>query len=245
MTVSTTSNFEANRNQIVVSALRKVGAIGEDEFPSSYMLDNAVFMLNTIIKEAHNDGMPLWAIDERVIPCNSLVNGQLTLGTIGSLDPNTPLKVLHAYIRTQVGSNEPTDIPMEVLTHYDYNWLSTKQAKGMPIQYFYDPAVHTGSLKVWPIPDEFSKLHRRIVLTFQRPFRDAGNATNTLDFPSSWNLALIYQLAWTLCPEYGVPLQDRTALAKEAELFRNRALSFGTEEGSLYLSPDWTASRGD
>ncbi len=67
------------------------------------------------------------------------------------------------------------------------------------------------------------------------------SGTDTLDFPQWWHEAVIYGLASRLAPEYGIPLQDRSMYQKEAEYFLQEALSFGTEEGSLYLAPDWTA----
>lgn len=233
MATSGTSNFQANRDQIITSSLRKVAAIAEGETPSQEMLDNGAFLLDAIIKEAHVDGMPLWAIEEMTIPCSSFSQGQYNI-TVPA-----PLKVLYAYLRDNSNPNNPIDIPLQILTHYDYNWLASKLDMGMPIQFFYNPDILSGTLKVWPIPDNYSKMYRQVIITYQRPFEDAGSGTNTLDFPPSWNLALIYQLAWILAPEYGLPPTDRTALAKEAEIFRDRALSFGTEEGSLFVRPEY------
>ena len=59
-----------------------------------------------------------------------------------------------------------------------------------------------------------------------------------MDFPRYWYEAVIYGLASRLSREYGIPVQDRQELKQEAEMFHQQALSFGTEEGSLYLQPD-------
>lgn len=223
--------FNATVNEICISALRKVGAIGEDETPTNYMMDNARLMLNSIIKEAQVDGMPLWAMEDIIIPCSAFVNGKYQFTS----EEVSPLKVVQGVVRDLNGT---IDIPMIMLTHYDYNRLPNKLQKGMPIQFFHNIELHKGSLHVWPAPDDYSKNSRVIMLTVQRPFNDVQGSLDTIDFPSYWNRAIIYQLAWSLAPEYGVPIQDRSLLAKESDIMWTRAQSFGTEEGSLFITVD-------
>lgn len=240
MTTSGTSVFDANRDQVIASALRKVGAIAEGDTPTTEQITNGTFMLNTLLKEANADGMPLWAIVERTIPCSAFVNGKVTMGIGQAINIPAPLKVLSAYNRDTSNATTPIDIPLTLLTHYDYNWLSSKYSTGTSVQFFHEPMNQFSNLYIWPIPDSYSIAHREIHITYQRPFQDAGDATNTLDFPPYWTNAIIYQLAWRLAPEYGMPPNDRAVLAKEAMAFWDRALSFGVEEGSLLIAPDWS-----
>ena len=72
---------------------------------------------------------------------------------------------------------------------------------------------------------------------YYQPFPTYGKIN--FDFPSYWTEALIWGLAWRLSGEYGIPIQDRQLLAKEAEMMHEQALSYGTEEGSLYIMPGW------
>lgn len=240
MATSGTTTWTATRDQIIASALRKIAALAEGDVPSGDMLNNGAFVLEGIIKEAQVDGMPLWAIKETTIPFSSFVNGKTSIGIGQTVNIPSPLKVLSAYNRDNSVPTNPIDIPMTVLTHYDYNWLSAKYSQGTSVQFFYEPLNQTGNLYVWPIPDAYSLANRSIILTYQRPFEDAGIGTNTLDFPQYWLTAIIHRLAWLLSPEYGVPPNDRTVLAKEADVLWNRALGFGTEEGSLFVEPDWS-----
>jgi hypothetical protein len=60
-----------------------------------------------------------------------------------------------------------------------------------------------------------------------------------LDFPQCWQEALIFGLVWRLTTEFGAPIQDRKDYSATAEYFLQEALSFGTEEGSMYFQPDW------
>lgn len=240
MATSGTSVFNATCDQIITSALRKVSAIAEGQTPSAYMLQNGMFILDTIIKEAHVDGMPLWAIVEATIPCSAFVNGKVSIGLGQTVNIPAPLKVLSGYNRDTSNPAYPIDTPLTRLTHHDYNWLSAKRSTGTSVQFYYEPLNQMGNLYLWPIPDAYSNANREIHITYQRPFEDAGDGADTLDFPPYWINALVYQLAWRLCPEYGVPPNDRATLSKEATLFWERALSFGTEEGSLFIAPDWS-----
>jgi len=243
MATSGTTTFDANRDQIITSALRKVQAIAEGETASPEQINNGTFVLNTLIKAFHADGMPLWAIEDRAIPCSAFTNGVLTIGVGQALDIPAPLKVINAFNR-DLNTYTPTggyvDIPMILLTHDDYNWLSAKQNTGTPIQYWYEPMNQYGRLHLWPIPDSYAVANREIHITYQRPFEDAGNSANTLDFPQCWNDALIMALAVRLAPEYGLPPNDRQILRQEAKDAKDYALSFGTEEGSLRIAPDWS-----
>jgi len=92
---------------------------------------------------------------------------------------------------------------------------------------------------LWPVPDTYSIANRTLKLVYQRPFEDFVSGVDTADMPQFWLEAIIYGLAWRLSGEFGTPPNDRAVLAKEAEVFHTRALSFGNEEGSFYFRPDW------
>ena len=78
---------------------------------------------------------------------------------------------------------------------------------------------------------------------YQVPFADMDASTDNIDFPSYLTEAIIFGLAWRLSFEYGIPLMDRQQFQKDYEYFKQEALSFGTEEGSLYLMPNWQGQR--
>jgi hypothetical protein len=61
--------------------------------------------------------------------------------------------------------------------------------------------------------------------------------SNDLSLPPEWTEAVIYGLAVRLAPEYGLSINERQQLKMEAKEFKDTALGFGTEEGSLYIQP--------
>ena len=68
-------------------------------------------------------------------------------------------------------------------------------------------------------------------------FEDMDSDSNDLSLPPEWTEAVIYGLAVRLAPEYGLSINERQQLKMEAKEAKDLALSFGTEEGSLYIQP--------
>ena len=230
MATSGVSVFQQTRDEIITSSLRKIGVLAEGQSASSAQLLTGATALNSLIKLLTVKGMPIWAIKEYTFTTVAATN-TYTVGVGQTFNVPMPLKLIQAY-RTQVGGG--VNIPMNIYTHNDYNTLPFNSNSTTPIDLFYQPLLTSGVIKLWPTPLDASTT---ITIVYQRPFEDVVSGTDTLDFPSYWTDALVYSLGWRLAPEYGIPLLERQTIAKESEVFVNEALSFGTEEGSIYLSP--------
>lgn len=228
MSTSGTTTWSINRDTAIKGALRKLSVLGSGVTPSAQQVSDANEALNAMLKTFQADGMPIWAIKEYTFTVTSGTSSY-NIGTGQTINTPAPLKVIQA-LRTQSGG---TNIPMNIYTHYNFDLLPNN-ASGTPVNLYYQPLSTYGTIRIWPSPQESTTT---ITLVYQRPFEDMVSATDDFDFPSYWMEAVIYGLAWRLSPEYGIPIQDRTILAKEAELFHQQALSFGSEEGSLYLQP--------
>lgn len=236
MSTSGTSVWSLKRDAVINSALRKISVLSGGSSPATYEVTNAAEALNAMIKGFEADGMPLWAIKEYTF--TTVANtGTYNIGVSQTLNTPMPLKVIQGYRIEQSGA---VNVPLLVYNHYDYNLLPVNASSGEPVNLFYQPLSTYGTLKLWPTPIDATTT---ITIVYQRPFEDMNASTDDFDFPSYWTEALIYGLAWRLAPEYGIPIQDRQVLAKEAEFFHAQALSFGTEEGSLTLMPDWSGRR--
>lgn len=236
MSTSGTTTWSVTRDDVINSALRKLGVLPEGTSANTSQIAAASLTLNAMVKGFQTDGMPLWAIKEYTF---STVAGTNTynIGTGQTLNTPMPLKVTQAYRIEQEGA---MNVPILVYSHYDYDLLPVNATAGEPVNLFYQPFSTYGTLKLWPTP---SDSNTTITIIYQRPFEDMTSSTDDFDFPSYWTEALIYGLAWRLSSEYGLPIQERSLIMKEAEFFHERALSFGTEEGSLFLIPDRTWSR--
>lgn len=232
MSTSGITTFSLTSDQLVAAAMRKLAVLGDGQSPSTTQRTNGTQAMNAMLKTFTAKGMPLWVMSEYDTPLTATRSYAFSAAT----NIPAPLKVTQAIL---VDTTGVTSIPLMVRTHYDYNLLPSDSSTGTPTNYWYEPLNQTGVLHVWPTPDSYSIANSVVRIVYQRPFYDMVSGTDTLDFPQHWHEAVIFGLAWRLCGDFGVPLQDRQTLAKEADYFLTEALSFDTEEGSLYLMPDW------
>ncbi len=235
MATSGVTTFSLTGDQIVNAAMRKIAVLGDGQSPTATQLANGSQAMNAMLKTFMAKGMPLWAITEYSLALTA--TRTYTFGIGQTVNIPAPLKV------TQVireNSNDDSQIPLNVRSHYDYNLLSNSNSTGVPTTYWYEPLNQTGVMHIWPTPDTDSITNSTLKIVYQRPFDDMVTGTDTLDFPQVWHEAIIFGLAWRLCGEYGIPLADRKMITQEAEYFLNEALAFGTEEGSLFIQPDWS-----
>lgn len=234
MSTSGTSTYTQNRNEVITGALRKLAVLASGGTPSTNQINDANAALNAMVKAFHADGMPLWKIKEQSF---TTVAGTASydIGPSQTININQPLKVIQALYQVPNAQY----VPMNIYTHYDFNMLPDVNSSGTPVNFYYAPFRTTGTIHLWPTPDTSTTT---IKIVYQAPFEDMTTSTDEFDFPNYWIEALIYNLAWRLCPEYGIPAADRGILKEEAKFFKQEALSFGTEEGSLYLQPDWSGN---
>jgi len=219
MSTSGTTTWELQRDAVINGALRKIAVLSGGSTPAAYEVSNAAEALNAMIKGFHADGMPIWAIKEYTF--TTVANTPAyNIGINQTLNTPMPLKVLQAYRIEAPGS---VNIPLNIYNHYDYNLLPVNATSGEPVNMYYQPFNGYGTLKLWPTPID---ANTTITLVYQRPFEDMNASTDSFDFPAYWTEALIYGLAWRLSPEYGIPVNDRALIQKEAEYFHQSIQSW-------------------
>lgn len=230
MSTSGSTNFTVTRDQIIAAAYRKLGVIGFDQTPSADQVTVAAESLNMMVKSLINKGMPLWALSQFSFPTVAST-ATYTIGLGQTLNTAKPLKIIQAWYR----NSSNNDVPMTVITREEYNRLGNKTSLGTPIQLYYDPQRDTGTIFLFPTPQDASVT---IFFRYQRPFEDFDLSTDNPDFPQEWYEVLVYQLATRLAPDVGLPVQDRQMLKQEAKDILQDALDFGVEEGSFYFEVD-------
>jgi hypothetical protein len=234
MATSGSTNFATSRDSLISGALRAAGAIAQGETPTATMVSEAAEALNMLVKAMQADGMPLWAIKKYQITLTAST-ADYTIGVGSTVSTPKPLKVIQAYLRNTSSS---IDTPVRIITRDEYERLGNKTSSGEPVQIFYEPLLTTGVLHVFPVPDATVAAANTLYIIYQRPFEDFDASTDEPDFPQEYYHTLKFQLADVLAPEYGLSLQERQDLAARAKRTKDEALSFGTEEGSLYLMAD-------
>lgn len=233
MATSNDTTWSLNRDQVITGALRKLGVLASGATPEAAEITDGSEALNAIIKAFHADGMPVWKITSKTFTVTDGDSSYTIAPSGADVTAATPLRVLQAFYTPTGGANTP----MNVYNRYDFNLLPvTSSTEGEPINLYYQPLATSGVIKLWPPPTNSTT---QVTIHYQSPYEDMDAAGNDLDFPSYWVQALIYTLAWSLAPEYGIPPTDRKLLQAEALYWKGEALSNGSEEGSMYVQPEY------
>lgn len=225
---------QKTRDQIINGALRKLWQ-AKGQVADATDTADAAEALNGLVAEYQTLGMQLWARAEYTI---TLVADQrdYTLGVGQTINTPFPLHLLQAVLRDV---NSGSDIDMTIMSRFDFNLLPTYSTGngGQPVNVSYQPKINIGVLSVWPTPDATAAANKEVVITYQRPLEYFDATANTPDFPQEWANALIYGLALLLSDEYGVPVQDKQWLEKQAEKHLSMAVAGGYEDASIFFQP--------
>lgn len=233
MATSSSTNFSTSRDSLIAGALRVAGAIAQGETASATLVSEAAEALNMLVKAMQADGMPLWALKKYSITLTA--TGDYTIGVSATVNTPKPLKVIQAYLSYTSSS---VDVPVRIITKQEYEMLGNKTSTGYPNQLYYEPLLTTGVVHVYPVPDATVAAACTLKIIYQRPFEDFDAAGDEPDFPQEYYHCLKMMLADAIAPEHGLAIQDRQDLARRAKEARMEALSFGTEEGSMFLQAD-------
>lgn len=197
---------------------------------STNQINDCVDSLQAILKAFMADGMALWKRSSTIFNTTAGTTNY-SVGTGLTVNVPKPLRVWKAL---SFPSSTADGIPMNIEPLYDFNTLPVT-ATGFPTHMVYAPGRISGTVSLWPEPDSSTY---QIELFYTLPFEDMDASTNDFDFPAEWMMAIIYTLAWVMAPEYSIPILDRQQLQKEADYWHQYALSMGSEEGSMTISPD-------
>lgn len=102
----------------------------------------------------------------------------------------------------------------DMMSRLDYRNLPNKTTTGVPTRAFYDPrggANTQGVMSVWPTPGDATNA---IKMTWWRPVQDFTSSANTPDLPQEWGMALVWNLAKEMGPEFDVT-PNRWSMIKE------------------------------
>ena len=194
--------LDNTRNDIIVRALKLIGALAADESPQASDIREGEIALNHMVKAWQSSGIHLWNRDEATLTVtpgkNTYRLGEgfdaVAVGPDGVQIPK-PLKIPDARRRTR-----GQDIELTRLGRRDYLNLPNKATRGIPVQFYYDPKIDHGLLYLWPTPDSSTT---EILFSYAAPLDVFAAAGSEPDFPDEWVEALTYNLAVRLSPLFG------------------------------------------
>lgn len=150
-----------------------------------------------------------------------------------------PIDILEANLQNV---STAANNPISVIAREEYYVLGNRTSSGSPNQLYYttEPsssiALETnGQIFLYP---RFSSGKQIIEFTYQRPFQDFDASGDEPDFPQAFYLPLTLELAAMLAPKFGVPLDERARILKEAELYREQALWTVSPGESMRFAPE-------
>lgn len=233
MATSGSTNFSVNRDELIRSAFEKIGMALEGEALEAEDINVASRHLNMQIKAMQAHGLQIWKRKSQSI---TLVANQAsyTLGPSGNVSMVRPLRILSCDRKNS--SNTTTSL--NKLSLSDYEDLPNKEQTGLPVNYFYDPTLTNGTLKVWLVPGTAEAAEYTLEVVYSAPIEDMDSSTDDFDFPQEWYEAIMLGLAYRLSSLYGLELNERQILRQDAREALDLALSFDIEYTSIYFQPD-------
>ena len=231
-----TTSFNVTQEQIITSALRKLGVLELGDVVDSDSYSNASTALNLMIKMWAVDGLKIWTINELTLPLVSTKTSYV-IGPGGDLVTDKPLKLIQAWLRN-ISVTPNIDTPMQILSKQEYNILGSKSSTGTSNSVFLDPRVTTSTLYVYLTPDVATSTNYQMHLVVQRMMSDINLNSDIPDFPVEWMQALVWNLADQLAIEYPVPTGQRQEIALRATAYKEQMSSWDVESTSTFFTPD-------
>lgn len=146
--------------------------------------------------------------------------------------PSRVIKIRDGYITNTTGN----DTPVRVIPKEEYLRFGSKSSLGTSVQVYYDPQLSSGVLHLYPV---HNSSNHTMFLECETVLEDIAAASDNPGLPQEWLNALVWNLAYELAIEWGVPekrLQFINAKAGET-------LSMATwtsQEENVYFQPDRT-----
>jgi hypothetical protein len=198
---------------IIEHAIRRCGIPVEKQTPDTIQLarDNLFFLFTSFA----NRGLPLWCVEEVSIP--------LVAGTKSYTCPDGTIDILNLNLRQTIGATY-TDRVLPRISRDQYFALPNKDVQGVPLQYWYDRQLEP-VITLWPVPNDTTYTLR---LVRQRQIADVGGLTETLDIPTRWIEATIWQLAKRIV--MSLPGLDPTTIQRVTQMAAENQIEVESED---------------
>lgn len=233
MSTSGVNNIVYTRDDIITEALEICGALTVGETPTSAHLTSCARTLNMLIDLWQTDGLQLYR--RKQYSC-ALTAGDSSykFGTGGELGTEIPTRILAAWRR----SNDavPIDTTLSLMAQTDYMGLSSKSTQGTIVSYYYDYLGTSGNVIVWPAPAV--GVTDTLYVYGERPIYNVSAASDDVDVPNYYFMALSWGLAAALGTKYGTDATTLGYINNQAMLYKMEAITYDIEYNtSIEIKP--------
>lgn len=183
-------------------ALRLIGAIASGESPTTDESTDALTALNAMIDSWRNDRLMVYALSESTLTLTP-TDASYTIGTGGNINTTRPVKIESVFCRA--GS---VDFPVEVVDKARFDAIPDKTTTSdIPQFVYYDSAVTTGNIKLWPVPTTANVLY----VTMWTVLSTLASVSTEVTLPPGYERAIDYNLAIEVAPEYEKTVSQEVA----------------------------------
>ena len=235
-----TSTYSITRDQIIITALRKLGTVEPADTTStidSNIVTNCAQALNLMVKQWMTEGIKLWTVTDYAL---TLVANQTSyiIGPSGpDLVADKPLRLIQGLLRN-ISVTSYIDTPLQILSKQEYTTLGSKFSTGTANSVYLNPGLTSATVKFFLTPDTSTATNYQAILTCQRPIYDISTSSDVPDFPNEWMQALVWGLADQLSLEYGLPVNHRQEVLLRAEKYKMQLMDWDVEYESTFFQPD-------
>lgn len=182
-------------------ALKITGVLGVGQTPLSEDTNDAFTILNTMIAGWSRRRWMIYHLVDVVFQSTGAQS--YSIGLNQQFNVTRPDTIEYAFARQQYNTiSGAVDYPLDVMAaREDYASIALKQLVSFPSLVFYDATFPIGTVYYYPIPNSTFELH----LGVKETLFAFSNLTTTVNLPSEYQEALIWNLAARLRPMYQLP----------------------------------------
>lgn len=190
---------------IIRSAFKLIGVLGESEAGSAAMINDGLSRLNDLVDAWGAERLTIYTTDRNVY---TLTSGQqtYTIGPGADFNQARPMWIPYAGFISQVTQPYPLETPLSIWTIQQWAGIPTKTGifTTIPEGIYYDGGFPLGKISFWPIFQTGGA--GQVALYTPTALTGFNDLVTQHTFPPAYMRALRYNLAVELAPEFGRPI---------------------------------------
>jgi len=183
---------------LIKAAMRSINVIATGETPTAAELADGLEALKIMLRSWSAENIMIYSISQDTLTMTGAAS--YTIGSGGDVNTTWPEEIKGAVV--------DTIYPVEVIGEARYRDLKRSNLSSRAAYLYYNPAYPLGVLYPWP------KGGSSMVIDSLKALTDPTSLTSSVQFPTSYDAAIKFNLALHLAPEYGK--QPSPLVLKEA-----------------------------
>ena len=213
-------------SDLIHSSFRLIGAVAAGEILETNELNDAFVSLNQMLASWNTEGASLVGRQRVIISLPTQINGPYPL-------PQRLVRIESASASSGAG----IDSPLELVDSAGWEAITEKAMVSVYTRKLYcDYAYPTSSVWIWPLPRVFPAL---LELWAYLPINQFVTVNDTIDLAPGYEIALRYNFAVALLPEYPRAAVDQT-LPAQAQNYKASIVQLNNQNHRLSQTPSAT-----